>query len=359
MKDEIDKAVIDVIDSTSFIMGGEVKELEQEFASYIKTEYALGVSSGTDALLVALMALGIGAGDEVITTPFTFIATAEVIALLGAVPVFVDIEKDTYNIDTTKIKEKITSKTRAIIPVHLYGQSADLDEILNIAKAHNLYVIEDVAQATGAVYKGRMCGSIGDIGCFSFFPSKNLGCYGDGGMITTNNKELRDKMDAIRIHGSEKKYEHTLIGLNARLDTIQAAIVRVKLKYFKDTIKKREEISKIYLEKLSKIDDIKLSLPKDKDRNHTYNQFTIRTEKRDDLNAFLNEKGIPTAIHYPCSLHLQEAFEYLGYKKGDFPESEKAAEQVLSLPMFPLMKEEQMDKIVEAIIESRVMSRES
>jgi UDP-2-acetamido-2-deoxy-ribo-hexuluronate aminotransferase len=348
MKDEIDEAVKNVLESTAFIMGKDVKLFEQEFAQYLGIEHALGVSSGTDALLVALMAIGIKPGDEVITTPFTFIATAEVIALLGAKPVFVDIDDKTYNIDVTKIEEVITDKTKAIIPVHLYGQSADVDEIMEIAKKHSLVVVEDVAQAMGSEYKDKKCGVIGDIGCFSFFPSKNLGCYGDGGMVVTNNKEYADKMNAIRVHGSAVKYKHEMLGINGRIDTIQAAILRVKLKHFGYTVENRKRVSSLYLEKLKDIEGVIPPFTKD-DRTHMYNQFTIRTKQRQEVIKALGEKDIPSAVHYPCPLHLQEVFEYLGYKEGDFPVSEQVSNEVMSLPMFPDMTEEEIDSVVNTI----------
>ncbi len=349
MKTEIDQAIQKVIESTAFINGPAVLELEENFSKFIGVKYSIGVASGTDALSVALMSLDIKPGDEVITTPFTFIATSEAIALLGAVPVFVDIEPDSFNIDAAQIEQKITKKTKVILPVHLYGQSADMDEILKIAKKHSLYVIEDAAQAAGAAYNKKQVGSIGDIGCFSFFPSKNLGCYGDGGMITTNNKELAVKMQAIRSHGSLKRYHHILLGYNARLDTLQAAIVNVKLKHFPEILKKRAKIADFYLKNLKKIKG-NFTCPITKpNRTHTYNQFTLRTPDRDNLQKYLTENEIPTAIHYPSPLHLQPVFKYLGYKEGDFPQAERAAKEVISLPMYPFLSEDDVVRVAEAI----------
>jgi len=346
LENEINLAIKEVIESAKFINGPQVSELEQKIANYCNRKYGIGVASGTDALLLSLMAINLEPGDEVITTPFTFIATAEVITLLKAMPVFVDIEEDTYNIDVSKIEEKITSKTKAIIPVHLYGQMADMDEIIEIAKKYNLFVIEDAAQAIGAEYKNRKAGSIGDFGAFSFFPAKNLGCYGDGGMIVTNNKEFAEKLYMLREHGAKAKYQHSIIGTNARLDTIQAAILLVKLKYLDVWIENRIKLAKKYSEKLKNL--VKTPYIKS-NRKAVFNQYTIRTEKRDELIKFLNQNGIPTAIHYPKPLHLQEAFSYLGYKKGDLPVSEKVAKEVISLPMYPEMTEEEQNMVIETI----------
>ncbi len=343
---DIDDAIKNVLESTKFINGPQVSELENEIAKYCGSSFSIGIASGTDALLLSLLAIDIQPGDEVITTPFTFIATAEVIALFNAKPVFVDINENTYNIDVSKIEEKITSKTKAIIPVHLYGQTSDMDEIMDIAKNHNLTVIEDACQAIGAEYKNKKSCSMGDFGCLSFFPSKNLGGYGDGGMVITNNEDMANKIKMLRQHGSSIKYQHTILGINGRLDTLQAAILLVKLKHLDTWIEKRIKLAQRYNEHLKNY----VKTPYILDHNKSvYNQYTIRTEKRDELIKQLNENGIPTAIHYPKPLHLQECFKYLGHKEGDFPVSEKISGQVLSLPMFPEMTEEEQDMVTKSI----------
>jgi len=352
IKKEIDEAIKKVLESGQFIGGKEVENFEKEIAKFCGVKYAISVNSGTDALFLSLKALGIGPGDEVITTPFTFIATAEVIANLGAKPVFVDIDPKIFNIDPSKIEKAVTKKTRALIPVHLFGQMADMGEIMRIARKYKLFVVEDAAQAIGAEIKLKTqisklktatkkskvlkAGAIGDLGCFSFFPSKNLGAYGDGGMVVTNNKKLAEKIRFLRNHGSlpKNKYLNLILGTNSRLDAIQAAILRVKLKYLKKWIKKRQEIANYYNQSLKGVGDIKVPeiLP---DRTHTFHQYTIRTKHRDRLKKYLEKNGIPTMIYYPIPLHLQPAFKYLGYKKGDFPEAEKASKEVLSLPIYP------------------------
>lgn len=343
---DIDDAIKNVLENTKFINGPQVSEFEKETAKYCRSNFGIGAASGTDALLLSLLAIDIQPGDEVITTPFTFIATAEVIALFNAKPVFVDINENTYNIDVSKIEEKITSKTKAIIPVHLYGQISDMDEIMDIAKNHNLIVIEDACQAIGAEYKNKKSCSIGDFGCLSFFPSKNLGGYGDGGMVITNNEDMANKIKRLRQHGSSIKYQHTILGINGRLDTLQAAILLVKLKHLDTWIEKRIKLAQRYNEHLKNY----VKTPYILDHNKSvYNQYTIRTEKRDELIKQLNENGIPTAIHYPMPLHLQECFKYLGHKEGDFPVSEKISAQVLSLPMFPEMTEEEQNMVTKSI----------
>ncbi|MCP2605103.1 DegT/DnrJ/EryC1/StrS family aminotransferase, partial [Candidatus Aminicenantes bacterium AH-873-B07] len=340
---------------------------EKNIANYSGTKYAVGVSSGTDALLVSLMALDIKPGDEIITTPFTFFSTAGVIARLNAIPVFVDIDPITYNIDPNKLYDLIKFKTqkskfkiKCIIPIHLFGQCADMDPILEIAKKYNLYVIEDAAQSIGAEYKGRKAGSIGDIGIFSFFPSKNLGGYGDGGMVVTNDKNLYCKIKILRVHGAEPKYYHKIIGGNFRLDALQAAILNVKLKYLDEWSKKRRENAEYYNRRLEESNligkkYIQIPLPIYKnsgDKNyHIYNQYTIRARNRDKLREFLKENGIATEIYYPIPLHLQECFKYLGYKKGDLPVSEEASKTVLSLPIYPELTIEQKEYIIEKISE--------
>jgi len=351
MKTEIDFAIQEVLNSTMFIMGPNVEKFEQAFAEFCGAKFAISVASGTDALVLALMAIDIQPGDEVITTPFTFFATAEAIALLKATPVFVDIDPETFNINAKLIENKITKKTKAIIPVHLYGQAADMDEIMAIAKKHNLYVIEDAAQSAGSKYKEKTTGTIGHMGCFSFFPSKNLGCYGDGGLVTTNDETFAKQIKLIRLHGSIKRYEHECIGVNSRLDTIQAAILNVKLRHFTNTLALREKVSKLYLEKLQNLPNLKIPFTK-KDRNHTFNQFTIRVKDREKIINFLTKANIPTAVHYPKPLHLQQALAYLGYKKGDLPESEKAAQEVLSLPMFPYLEEQEINEVVKTLEEA-------
>ncbi|MFH1860465.1 MAG: DegT/DnrJ/EryC1/StrS family aminotransferase [bacterium] len=348
IKQEIDQAVINVLEKGSFILGKEVGLLEEEIASLCGIKHGIGVNSGTDALLVSLMAYGVGREDEVITTPFTFIATAEVIALNGAKPVFVDIDPKTLNIDVGKIEAAITKKTKAIIPVHLYGQMADMDQIMDLAKKYNLIVIEDAAQAMLSEYKGRYAGSIGHTGCFSFFPAKNLGAYGDAGMILTNDEDTAKRLKMLRNHGSRVKYHHPLLGCNSRLDEIQAAILRIKARYIKKWTQARRQIAKAYSESLSDISW--LAVPFEEEWNKcVYNQYTLRVQSRDKFQKHLSEVGIPTAIHYPMPLHLQEAFSCLGYKQGDFPESEGACSEVISLPIYPELTDEQRDAVVAGI----------
>ena len=346
-KPEIDKAIQNVLNSSQYIMGPEVKKLEDALASYTGSKHAIACSSGTDALLIALMAMDIQPGDEVITTPFTFISTTEVVSLLGAIPVFVDVAPDTLNIDASKIEEKITAETKAIIPVSLYGQVADMDEINAIGAKHNLIVIEDGAQSFGATYKGKKSCNLSDFGCTSFFPSKPLGCYGDGGALFTNNDALAEKSRMILAHGSRVRYQHEVVGINGRLDAMQAAILNVKLKYFAEEVQKREEIGASYIELLK---DKGLSLPVvKKDRTSVFAQFTMRSEQREEVIEKLNSNGVPTAIHYPKPLHLQQCYENLGYKIGDFPNAEKAAKEVFSLPMSPFLTFDQQQFIVEKI----------
>lgn len=347
---EIDNAIKNVIEKSEFILGDDLAELEKNIASYCQTEYAVGLNSGTDALIYALRALEIGPGDEVITTPFTFIATAECITLAGAKPVFVDINPQTYNIDVDKIEEKITKKTKAIIPVHLYGQPADMDPILNIANKHKLHIIEDAAQAIGAEYKNKRACSIGDIACISFYPAKNMGAFGDAGMLTTDDKAIAEKIKKMLNHGSEKRYYHEFIGDSSRLDNLQAAILNVKLKYLDKWNKRRKEIADKYSEQLNHPSiTTPYELPNTK---CVYQQYTIRVKNRDTLKEKLAENGIPTAIHYPLPLHLQPAFQNLnlGFKKGDFPESEKAADEVLSLPIYPELKDDEISFVSSNII---------
>ena len=346
-KPEIDEAIHNVLSCSQYIMGPQVKKLEDELAAYTGTKHAIACSSGTDALLIALMAIDIKPGDEVITTPFTFIATAEVVSLLGAIPVFVDVASDTLNIDASKIEEKITAKTKAIIPVSLYGQVADMDEINAIAAKYNLIVIEDGSQSFGATYKGKKSCNLSDFGCTSFFPSKPLGCYGDGGALFTNDDIMAEKSKMILAHGSRVRYHHEVVGINGRLDAIQAAILNVKLKYFPEEVQKREEIGALYLELLK---DKGLLLPVIKNnRTSVFAQFTVRSEQREEVIKKLNSNGVPTAIHYPKPLHLQQCYNSLGYKNGDFPIAEKASKEVFSLPMSPFITFKQQQFIVEKI----------
>lgn len=348
LKKDLGEAIAKVITSGHYILGENVSGFEREFAAYVGTKFAIGVASGTDALHLALRACSVQAGDEVITSPFSFIAAAEVIAYTSATPVFVDIEPKSFNIDPSKIEEKITKKTKAILVVHLYGQACDIDPILKIAKRNDLKVIEDCAQATAAEYNSQKVGSFGDAGCFSFFPTKNLGCFGDGGMVVTSEEKIAEEIKVLRNHGCRKTYHHELIGYNSRLDELQAAILRVKLPFLEGWIEKRRGNALLYQEFLKDIEEIILP-PELKNRKHTYNQFTIRTKNRDSLYDYLRKKEIGGMVYYPLSLHLQKAFTYLGYKKGDFPESEKAQAEVLSLPIFPELREKEIEEICLAI----------
>ena len=348
---DVEKNINEVIRSGYFILGPVVEELERQIAAYCGAKYAVGVSSGTDALLISLMAAGIGEGDEVITTPFTFFATAGSISRLGAKPVFVDIEPSTFNINPKHIEKNITNKTRAIIPVHLYGQCADMDPILDLAKINNLTIIEDAAQAIGSKYKGGGAGSLGDYGCFSFFPTKNLGGFGDGGMVTMASEELYEQVKTLRVHGSNNKYYHKVIGGNFRLDAIQAAVVLAKLKFLDQCTKKRRSNAQIY-DRLFKVKGAtdSLILPQEIIPHHVYNQYIVRVkEKRDELRSFLGGKNIATEIYYPLPLHLQDCFASLGYKKGDFPESEKAADEIIALPIFPELTTDQLEYVAASI----------
>jgi UDP-2-acetamido-2-deoxy-ribo-hexuluronate aminotransferase len=341
-QDEIESAVQAVMRNCNFIMGEEVAQLERALETFTNSQHAITCSSGTDALLLAMMALRIKSGDEVITTPFTFIATAEMIALLGAKPVFVDIDEVTYNIDPSKIEAAITNKTKAIIPVSLYGQPADLDEIQAIAHKHNLKVIIDGAQSFGSTYNGKSDSNLGDISCTSFFPAKPLGCYGDGGAVFTNNDTLAEKIKSLRLHGQSKRYHHKYIGIGGRLDTIQAAILNVKLTHYKKDLALRQIVAQKYTSELqSKKAEIILPTVKS-DRTSAWAQYSIRVKNREDLQAKLNQQGIPTAIHYPLPLHLQECFAYLEYKKGDFPISEMISTEIMSLPMNPYLTDDKI-----------------
>lgn len=349
IRKEIDNVVKEVIESGWFIMGPNVKAFEEEMAEYCGTKYAIACASGTDALMMGLMAMDIQPGDEVITTPFTFAATAEVVALLGVRAVFVDIDSVSYNIDVKAIKNAITQKTKAIIPVHLYGQPADMDEITELAKDNNLIVIEDACQAVGAKYKGNKACSMGNMGCLSFFPAKNLGAYGDGGMILTSDEELNRKLCMIRDHGSDRRYHHAILGLNSRLDALQAAILRVKLKYIDDWNEARKDRAALYTELLRNA-AVQVPTVLD-DRTHVFHQYTLRVKNRDGLREFLQENGIASAIHYPIPLHMQPAFHDPGQAEGNFPIAEGIARDVISLPMYPELTEEAIQFIASKIIE--------
>jgi dTDP-4-amino-4,6-dideoxygalactose transaminase len=352
IKPEIEAAIATVIESQHFIMGPQVKECEAAIAEYCRCKHAVGVSSGTDALLIVLMAEGIGQGDEVITTPYTFFATAGCIARLGAKPVFVDIDPETYNINPALIEATVTARTKAIMPVHLFGQMADMDPIMEIARRHNLVVIEDAAQAIGAEDKGRRAGSIGHYGCLSFFPSKNLGCFGDGGMVVTNDPSRAERMTILRAHGSRPKYYHKIIGGNFRLDTLQAAIVTVKLRHLDMWTEGRRRNAARYGRLLSEAGLVPaITLPASKTTRHIYNQYVIRSRQRDEIQKHLKAQDIGTEVYYPVSMHLQECFAYLGHKAGDFPESEKAAKESLALPVYPELTDEQAAYVAKTLRE--------
>ncbi len=354
LRPEIEAALGGVLDTNGFILGAEVAALENEIAEYCGTKYAVGCASGSDALLLALMALDVGEGDEVITTPYSFFATVSAITRLGAKPVLVDIDPKTYNLDISQIETKITEKTRAIQPVHLYGQCAEMDELNEIRKKYGIPIVEDAAQAIGAMNDGKRAGAMSEIGCFSFYPSKNLGGMGDGGMMTTDDEALANKLKALRIHGAEERYYHKYVGLNSRLDGFQGAVLRVKLKHLDSWTDKRKANADNYrhlFENLGLTEQIILPFER-KNVRHIYNQYVVRVpHKRDELRAFLTANEIGTDIYYPVSLHLQECFEYLGYQANDFPESEKASQETLALPIFPELSAEQQELVVEKISE--------
>lgn len=350
IKDEIDEAIQQVMASQHFIMGPQVAACENAVAEYSQCEFGIGVSSGTDALLVSLMAEDVGPGDEVITTAYSFFATAGCIARLGATPVFVDIDPDTFNVDPDLIAEKITPRTKAIIPVHLFGQMADMNPIMDIAKEHNLVVIEDAAQAIGAEYKEQRAGSIGHYGCFSFFPAKNLGCAGDGGMVVTNDPERAERLRVLRVHGSKPKYFHKVVGGNFRLDTIQAAIVSVKLRHLDAWTTRRQQNAAHYDQIFANHATIRRSAPTE--GRHVYNQYVIRVEDRATVMSSLKESGVPSAIYYPKPLHLQECF---AAEQGDspaLPHSELASEESLALPISPELTEEQLTHVASSLLNS-------
>ena len=358
LQHEIRLALDEVFKTQQFIMGPQIEALEKTIAQFCGSRYAIGVASGSDALLLSLMACGIGSGDEVLLPPFTFFATAGAVSRLGATPIFVDIDSDTYNIDPGKIETRITSRTRAILPVHLYGQCADMDPILEVSKRRGLLVIEDAAQAIGAEYRprpdrpGRQAGTLGDVGCFSFFPTKNLGAFGDAGMVVTDHPERAEEIRCLRVHGSKPKYYHKRIGINSRLDTLQAAVLLVKFRHLEtwtqERRRKAERYRHLFQDLLPLVPEIRLPEVQYTNR-HIYNQFILRVPRRDTLRQFLQKEGVGTEIYYPVALHLQECFAYLNYRRGDFPESEKASEETLALPIFPELTEVQQEYVVNRI----------
>ncbi|MBN1253427.1 MAG: DegT/DnrJ/EryC1/StrS family aminotransferase [Bacteroidales bacterium] len=357
IKEEIDREIFSVIESTQFINGPSVKTFQDNFKNYIKAKHVITCGNGTDALQIAMMALGLKPGDEVITADFTFVATVEVIALLGLKPVLVDVDSETFTIDIEKLKAAITPKTKAIVPVHLFGQAANMKEIVKIAKQHNLYIIEDTAQAIGAEYtfendKVKKLGTIGDIGCTSFFPSKNLGCFGDGGAIFTNNDEYAEKLHSIVNHGMKVRYYHDNVGVNSRLDTIQAAILNVKLKYLDNYNMARQNAAEYYNNAFKNFDKLQTPVVQD-NSTHCFHQYTLVTKNidRDKLREYLNSKEIPAMVYYPVPLHLQKAYKDDRYKKGDFPVTEMLSKSVISLPMHTELEKEQQDYIIECVLD--------
>lgn len=346
IKSEIDEAASRVLESGMYVLGKEVEDFEMSLAGYLGVKHAVTVASGTDALLISLRAIYIKPDDEVIVPAFTFVSPAEVVALIGAKPVFVDVEKDSFNIDVSKMESAITAKTKAIIPVHLYGQSADIDDIKEVLGNRSLHIVEDCAQSVGANYKGAKVSSRGSLGAVSFFPTKNLGCFGDGGAVLTNDDSLAQELAAIRSHGSRRKYEHTHLGTNSRLDAIQAAILKVKLKYLDQWNQRRRDIAKTYSEELSSLVEVPVVL---EERDHIFHQYAIKFRDRDGLMAHLKERGVACAVHYPRPLHLQPAYSYLGYKEGDFPVSEELSSQVLCLPIYPELSDAEVDAVVEGV----------
>lgn len=344
IKDEVDIGLRRVFEAGNFILGQEEKDFEAQFAEYCEAKYAAGVNSGTDALYLALAAFDVGVGDEVILPAFTFIATALCISYTGAKPVFVDIEEETYNMDPKAFERAITDKTKAVIPVHIYGQAANMDEISAIARAHSLKVIEDAAQAHGAIYKGKKIGSLGDIACFSFYPTKSLGAFGDGGMIVTNERAVYEKALMLRDYGRQGRYEHKIKGYNSRLDTVQAVILTAKLKHLDEWNQMRQAQAAYYCDLLKNVDSLKPPVIKE-DRTHVFQTFAVRLKDRDRICEAMKDRGVGVLIHYPIPLHLQEAYKDLGYKRGDFPVSELVANEVLSLPMFPHISNQQVEYV--------------
>jgi len=358
IKDEVAVAIQQVLDSCAFAGGPFVEKFEKEFASFCQCEYAIGVGNGTDAIWLSLLAFGVGPGDEVITVPNTFIATAEAISFCGAKPVFVDVDEKTYNMDPASLEAAITPRTKAIIPVHLFGQVADMDPIMEVAKARGLCVIEDACQAQGAEYKGRSAGSIGDAGCFSFYPGKNLGAYGEAGAVVTSNPELVTKIRMLRDHGQQKKYHHAMIGWNARMDGIQGAVLSVKLKHLLEWNEARSRNAQIYDELIAEVDGVITPSQADYSK-HVYHIYAIRVQNRDALINALTEKDIHCGIHYPVPVHLQEAYQSLRLRKGSFPVAEKCAEELVSLPMFPELTREQIEHVAKQIRAYTSMNRDS
>ncbi len=350
IQNEAEKEVLEVMRSGQYILGKHNKAFEEEIAKYIGVNHAVCLNSGTDALHLALRALNIGKNDEVITVAFTFVATTEAIGIVGATPVFVDIDENTFNMDVNKIEEKITPKTKAILPVHLYGQPCDMDKIMAIAKKHNLYVIEDCCQAIGAEYKGKKVGTFGNIGCYSFYPTKNLGTMGDGGLAITNDENLKNRIIALRNHGGAIRYHHDEIGVNSRLDEIQAAILRVKLPYIDKWNKLRREHAAYYNELFKNAEGIET--PKELDNTYcVYHQYTIKVQNRDEVHKLLQENGIGAMIYYPIPLHLQKVHKYLGFTEGYLPKTEKNTKLVLSLPMFAEITKEEQETVAKTVIE--------
>lgn len=347
IKKEVDKAIDSVIKNADFIMGKDVSLFEEAFSHYTGARYTIGVSSGTDALFLALLALGVKQGDEIITTPHTFVATASAVSMCGATPVFVDIDPKTYNIDPKKIEEKITKKTKGMIPVHIYGQPADMDAIAKIAKKHKLFVLEDAAQAHGALYKDRSVGTIGDAAIFSFYPGKNLGAYGDAGAVVTNNENIAQMVKLLRNHGRREKYTHDILGYGDRIDTLQAAVLLVKLKHLGKWNKRRREIAKMYNDLLK---DLPIVLPYEpKNVTSVYHIYAIRVKDRDKVYEGMKKVGIDVGIHYPTPLHLQPLYKSLKYKEGDFPEAEELSKQTLSLPMYPEITNQDIRQVVSSL----------
>jgi dTDP-4-amino-4,6-dideoxygalactose transaminase len=354
IREEVMDAVTRVMESQLFILGKEVAAFEEEVAALLGAKHAVGCASGTDALILALLAAGIGRGDEVITTPFSFVATAGAIAWIGAQPVFVDISPGTFNIAPKLVERAITPRTKAIMPVHLFGLAADMDPIVELAAARGLAVVEDAAQAIGAKYKNRFVGTIGEFGCFSFFPSKNLGGAGDGGLIATRDAELAEKLRMLRMHGSKQKYHHDVLGTNSRLDALQAAVLRVKLRHLAKWTAGRQGRAARYRELFAATkaaEFVTVPVAPSVEYEHVFNQFTIRVSRRDELREYLRMKGIPADVYYPIPLHLQPAFKGLGYRGGEFPQSEAASREVISLPVYPELADEKQDVIVAAIAE--------
>jgi len=346
LREEIQSAIADVIESSAFAGGPFVEKFEQDFSSFCGTRHAVGVGSGTEALWLALLACAVGPGDEIITVPSTFMATVEAVSFCGAKPVFVDIDEQTYTMDPSLLEMAITKKTKAIIPVHLFGQMADLDPIMDVARRHGLYVIEDACQAHGALYKGRKAGSIGHAGCFSFYPGKNLGAFGEAGAIVTNDRELKEKVQVLRDHGQIKKYDHSVIGWNARMDGIQAAVLRVKLSYLAANNERRRSLARYYN---CRLPVVVLPPIEATNRLHVYHIYAIRVKHRDALKGKLMEENIGCGIHYPIPVHLQKAYGFLGLRRGSFPVSEKCADEFLSLPMYPELTLEQIDRVVSEV----------